>query len=107
MPYITKNERSKYDHPIDLIVNNLLKNDDTIHGELNYIIYTIIKQYIDSKGLRYKTMQDIFGTIECCKLELYRRILGPYEDKAIGKNGDIDWKSPESKRQKYNYIIKK
>ena len=90
MPYISKESRQQYDYAINAIVNNLLQHDETINGELNYIIYSIIKKYVETKGLKYKTMQDIIGTIECCKLEIYRKILGPYEEKAIEKNGDIN-----------------
>ena len=28
-----------------------------------------------------------FGVLECCKLELYRLIAGPYEDKKLDENG--------------------
>lgn len=32
---------------------------------------------------------EIIGALECCKLELYRRIAAPYEDIKIGENGDV------------------
>ena len=40
-------------------------------------------------GGNYAACNTVIGALECAKLELYRRIIGPYEDKAIEKNGDI------------------
>ena len=92
MPYIPKTRRKEYEKAISRIVyflTNVEEND--AKGELNYIIFSIIKRYIDEKGLRYFRAQDfIGGTLTCCQMELYRRILGPYEDKAIEKNGDVE-----------------
>ena len=41
------------------------------------------------KQKRYSTFNDILGALDGAKLEFYRRIIGPYEDRAILKNGDI------------------
>ena len=30
----------------------------------------------------------MMGALECCKLELYRRLVGPYEDEVLEANGD-------------------
>jgi hypothetical protein len=32
----------------------------------------------------------VLGTITCVQLEMYRRFIGPYEDQAILKNGDLE-----------------
>ena len=37
-----------------------------------------------------KRLPDVRGMLECVVLEFYRRKLGPYEDSAIQKNGDIE-----------------
>lgn len=57
-------------------------------GELNYILTEILVEYINRKGLRYSTLNEVIGVLECCKLELYRRIISPYEDRKITENGD-------------------
>lgn len=31
----------------------------------------------------------VAGAIKCAQMEFYRRVVGPYEDKAIAKNGDV------------------
>ena len=91
MPYIPKFQRRQYDDSIENIVNKLLEQtNDDVKGCLNYIISSIIKKYIDEKGMRYFRAQDLIGgVLTCSQLELYRRYLVPYEDKAIEKNGDI------------------
>jgi hypothetical protein len=58
-------------------------------GELNYQFSQLIRSYIAMKnGLSYTTINDIIGALECQKLELYRRLAGPYEDKKAFENGD-------------------
>jgi len=49
-------------------------------GELNYLITTLIQEYVLQKGLNYGTLNEVVGVLECAKLELYRRIAAPYED---------------------------
>lgn len=58
-------------------------------GELNYVITKLIDQYLKEEGLRYANINEVIGVLECAKLELYRRIAGPYEDKKIISNGDV------------------
>ena len=82
MPYISQDARL-----------NLFTNDNGPEpnhaGELNYLFTSIIIKYIEQHGLRYSTLNDIIGALECCKLELYRRIIIPYEDKKIAENEDV------------------
>lgn len=58
-------------------------------GELNYKITCLILNYIETKGLKYSTINDIVGVLDCAKMEFYRRIAIPYEDKKIEENGDV------------------
>ena len=77
---------------IDCSVQDIefVHDDDAAKGELNYVIYSIIKRYLEKHGMRYARAQDfIGGVLTCCQLELYRRLLGPYEDSAIIKNSDV------------------
>lgn len=80
MPYITKDRRAALDG-VDVSPENA--------GELNYIICQLIYAYIQEKGLEYQTLNDVVGVLEAVKQELYRRLIGPYEDKKIAANGDI------------------
>jgi hypothetical protein len=58
-------------------------------GELNYLFTVIANEYLERKGLRYQNLNDIIGALEGAKLELYRRVAAPYEDKKIKENGDV------------------
>lgn len=58
-------------------------------GELNYIFTTIAQIYVNDIGERYQSYNDVIGALEACKLELYRRLVAPYEDKKIMENGDV------------------
>lgn len=58
-------------------------------GELNYLITQKITDYLNKHGESYTTFNDIVGALENAKLELYRRMIVPYENKAIDRNGDV------------------
>jgi len=92
MPYIKKKDRTKYDKAIDDIVNELNLEGITGFypvGELNYLISSIIKKTLDRQGVRYQNVNAIIGALECAKLELYRRLIAPYEDTKVEENGDV------------------
>jgi len=77
-------------------------------------VRVIIKKYIDSKPERYQVYNDVFGAVTCALLEFerrgdignqakslhghieklllvpfYHKVVAPYEDKAISRNGDV------------------
>jgi hypothetical protein len=79
MPYIKEGVRAS----IDLYA----KTKNT--GELNYKVSQLIDYYIDDHKLSYQTLNDVIGVLECLKMEVYRRIAVPYEDKKIDENGDV------------------
>jgi len=69
-------------------------------GELNYVITERITAYLDrlpgrqrAQQLhafgRYADFNEVIGVLECCKLELYRRMVAPYEDLKCAENGDV------------------
>lgn len=58
-------------------------------GEINYLISDMINGMLSNTGLSYARANEIIGALECCKLELYRRVIAPYEDKKIIENGDV------------------
>jgi len=80
MPYITKQER-------DVLLSGL-KSSHT-PGQLNFMISSLIAEYIADNGTRYETINDILGALEGAKLELYRRIAVPYENEKLTMNGDV------------------
>ena len=58
-------------------------------GELNYLFTQTAVKYFEANGKSYQTFNDVIGALEGCKLELYRRLVAPYEDTKIGENGDV------------------
>ena len=58
-------------------------------GELNYVITVLLQEYVKQRGESYQTYNDIVGTLENCKLELYRRKIAIYEEEKIKENGDV------------------
>lgn len=110
MPYIKQKRRSVYEKSIQSIVKNLgmgereiSDQDNSAKGELNYVIYSIVKRYIEEKGLRYFRLNDfVGGVLTCCQLELYRRLASSYEDEAIIKNGDVDVPGNRNKAKSKN-----
>ena len=59
-------------------------------GELNFAISVLVDNYLKDKGgIRYSHLNEVVGALDCAKLELYRRLAAPYEDKKIEENGDV------------------
>ena len=79
MPYIPKEDKPKL----------ISMNAATTPGELNYQITMLCKGYIEKRGVSYSNMNEVVGVLECAKLELYRRMVSPYEDEKIESNGDV------------------
>ena len=94
MPYITPSERPQYQDDINDIVDKLMAesihSNNTAKGHLNYIITAIIKRFLKRTGMNYASAQDfIGGVLTCCQLELYRKMLAPYEDEKEEQNGGV------------------
>ena len=87
MPYIHQRKRDKYDDAIKKLVGELIEYGDV--GDLNYVITKLIHSMIERTALQYFTLNSLIGVLECAKLELYRKIAGPYEDKKRRENGPI------------------
>ncbi len=79
MPYIKQADR-------DSMLSGCIAENA---GELNFFITHIINEYLDHHGLNYSHLNDAIGVLECAKLELYRRVVAPYEDQKIEENGDV------------------
>lgn len=80
MPYIKESDRYELD---------MDPHSTTNSGELNYVFTTMANSYWQRNGQNYQAFNDIIGALENCKLELYRRMIAPYEDQKIKDNGDV------------------
>ena len=74
-------------------------------GHLNYVLTKCVQFYITKKGLSYKTLNDVVGALEGCKLEFYARVARPYEDEASVRNGDIYKQANEKVVVPHNTIM--
>lgn len=79
MPYITQEARKALDTG-DVPAE--------VAGELNYLITQLVYDYIKRNGKSYSVLNEVVGVLECAKLELYRRVIVPYENSKLSLNGD-------------------
>lgn len=83
MPYIRQEDRAPLEHYVVGLVAMIGKDP----GKLNYVISRLAAAF--ASGERYEKLNAAIGAIECAKLECYRRIAAPYEDRKIIENGDV------------------
>ena len=57
-------------------------------GELNYQITRLVDGFLPRRP-NYRDLNEVVGVLEVVKLELYRRVVAPYEDVKLAENGDV------------------
>ena len=85
MPYIKDSERQRFAAALTAIESNVPHGP----GELNYLISSILCLYSRQSPLNYARINEIIGAMDAAKLEFYRRVAAPYEDKKVAENGDV------------------
>ena len=58
-------------------------------GDLNFLVTCFIDNYLLKNVTRYANINEMIGALECCKLELYRKIAAPYENLKEVENGAV------------------
>ena len=58
-------------------------------GELNYALTVVCMEYLERKGMSYQAVNEIIGAMECAKMEFYRRVAAPDENRKCKDNGDV------------------
>jgi hypothetical protein len=53
------------------------------------MVTRLINDYMLSQPFNYQVINDIIGALEGAKMEFYRRVVIPYEDRKIIENGDV------------------
>ena len=84
MPYIKKEERKRFDK----VLENLPELETK--GELEYVVFKLMKMYMKDKPYRYSQLHDVVYAIMHCADEFRRRYLDIREIQAHIKNGDIE-----------------
>jgi len=99
MPYLVEAQREELERHGGL--NDLINYTNSMSlknlvGTINYVVFKIVKQWLKndlgltSKRKNYFALCAILGTVICCALELYRRVVAPYEDDKIVENGEVE-----------------
>jgi len=83
MPYIPKQDRERLD---SLLKVSPLQGKAP--GILAYALTKVLVSWLPVRP-RYQHLAEALGVIEGVKLELYRRMVAPYEDQKKGENGDV------------------
>lgn len=88
MPYIIPENRNKILKLNDFL-DNLDKDSFNHPNQMNYIVSKLIEKYLQINTLSDQSINDIIGSLEWCKSEFYRRLVGSYEKQKIKQNGDL------------------
>ena len=87
MPYIKPENRTKYKKVLEELTGILKALPvEEVDGEVNYVVTKILKEIYP---LQYFNLNRAIGVLECIKLEFYRRVAAPYEDRKIEESGDV------------------
>lgn len=98
MPYIAPNVRTQFDPLIDELARRIAIEaeadgyDGAFAGPLNYCCTRLALQVVRLRfgKIRYWLIAIIIGTFQNITEEFYRRVAVPYEEKQLGKSGDVD-----------------
>jgi hypothetical protein len=83
MPYLKPENRI----PMDEIVQIMIDKGVSFNGDINYILFKLAKKTIKPSYANYK---NVCGELECCKLEIYRKLIAPYEEIKENENGSVE-----------------
>jgi hypothetical protein len=86
MPYLNYKDRELLANIYDVVSAN---KEVTTAGHINYVITLLLKRYIEVNGESYQIYNDCVGSLENCKMELYRRKIAFYENTKIETSGDV------------------
>ena len=89
MPYLTEDARAKLDTHITALIEVLLEEGISIPGGLNYAICRVADGVTAAKGESYSLYNTFLGSVEAAKLEIYRRMVAPYENLKQKENGEV------------------
>jgi len=87
MPYISQTDRAKF-RPLLYELSTLPAI--STKGELEYLIFSLMKKYMKDKEERYSILHDCTYAAIHCGDEFRRRFLDKREDEAMKTNGDVE-----------------
>ena len=88
MPYIKADDRPELDLLMAPIIERIASLPvEAQDGALNYVVTRIIKSTYPRRYFHYNRAM---GVLACIQQELYRLVVGPYEDEKIEENGPVE-----------------
>lgn len=84
MPYIKQEKREVLARVVN-VLNGIFYHEMGFTGNLNYVLYRIAKEHCH----KYADFAAFIGELEAAKLEIYRKLVAPYEEKKEEENGSI------------------
>jgi len=89
MPYVPQANRVALDEIVDGLVKRL-REIECKPGDCNYVVTRVVLESLKpDTGWTYHSLSDAVRTLKDAATEIERRLLGPYEDVAVRKNGDM------------------
>lgn len=85
MPYIVKSDRNKFTS----ILTDLIKIEFKTKGELEFLLFAILKIYMSKRKVCYSELHDTVYACQHVADEFRRRFLDIRENQALESNGDI------------------
>jgi hypothetical protein len=102
MPYIELKARERIDEALAKLVwavseaarigdADWREQQERVPGLLNYAVTRLMMGVVKElfRGMRYWIGNMLLGMLDAVGKEFYYRVMRPYEDSAVGKNGDI------------------
>jgi hypothetical protein len=91
MPYLTVKDKEEIKNSVDYLSDTLERKPiESFVGYINYLNFVFVRRWIKKNGKKYFVFASIIGTLICCILEIYRRLVAPYEEEKIISNGDVE-----------------
>lgn len=92
MPYIPNKRREVLDQYVNGLADYIKETnlESSWLGDTNYVITRLLMRLVQTFGpMRYWMAVSLLGTLEAVKIEIFRRAIGPYENKQQEINGDV------------------
>jgi hypothetical protein len=82
MPFIPKEKRPA----MDKVIDEMILRDVRADGGLSYVLYKYCKKHVQPS---YNAYKNYIGELRECAEQIERDLMGPYEEEAKKRNGDI------------------
>jgi hypothetical protein len=98
VPYIDRESREIIDDRLETLIEQM-QQSGCVKGDVNYAVCRLVLGVLKpTGGWRYTSLSNAISVLRDAECELRRRLLDPYEDGAIAKNGDVPEINQESFR---------